>query len=403
MPYETDKKLNKGDKMKVYLDNAATTPVLQEVIKSMRPFFSRDFGNPSSIHSLGKKARTAVENARNVIARSINALPEEIVFTSGGTESDNLAIKGIADAFPDKKHIITSVIEHPAVFETCKSLENKGYNVDYIRVNKEGIVDVDDIKNKITGNTLIVSIMHVNNEIGSMQPIEDIARICREKNVVFHTDAVQSFGKEKIDVKKMNIGMLSMSAHKINGPKGVGFLFVNRNIKINPILTGGKHENNLRSGTENVAGIAGMAKAVESACNNLDRNKARIKRLRDRLMRGISEIENTRINGSIEKGIYNTLNVSFAGVEGESLVLLLDKKGIAASTGSACSSKSLKASRILKAIGLSDLEAHSSLRLTLGNDSDEKQIDYTIKIIKDSVKRLRRITGEIAGEYSINK
>jgi len=380
--------------MKIYLDNSATTKTDKEVAKAMLPYFSEKYGNPSSLHEFGKEARGAVEETRKKIAELINASSEEIIFTSGGTESDNLAIKGLAMANPEKKHIITSRIEHPAVLETCRELERQGYKVDYISVDKEGIVNLGELKRKITDKTLLVSIMHVNNEIGTIQPIEEIGKVCRKFNVYFHTDAVQSFGKIDINVKKMNISMLSASGHKINAPKGIGFLYARKGIKLNPLLNGGGHEKNIRSGTENVPGIVGLGKACELSSEKM-KNSEKVKRLRDKLISELLKTKGARLNGSREERIFNNVNVSFDNVEGEALLLMLDKEGIAASTGSACSSHSLKASYVLKAIGLSDLQAHGSLRLTLGWENTEKEIDYTLEKINENVNKLRKISRNI--------
>lgn len=381
---------------KIYLDNAATTQADLKVIKAMRPYLYEKFGNPNSLHEFGRDSREAIERVRKQVAKFVNCEPEEIIFTSGGTESDNLAIKGLASANPGKKHIITSKIEHPAVLETCREMEKQGYKLDYISVDKEGIINLEELKRKITNGTLLVSVMHVNNEIGIIEPLEEIAEICRNLGVSFHTDAVQSFGKLKIDIRKMNIDILSASGHKINCVKGIGILYVKKGIKLKPILNGGGQENKLRSGTENVSGIVALGKACEIAEKKLERKEhERIKKLRDKLIDEILKIPGTRLNGSRERRIFNNVNVSFDSVEGEALVLLLDKAGICASTGSACSSKSLKPSHVLKAIGLSDLEAHGSLRLTLGWQNDEQEIRYAIEKIKEAVDRLRKISSEI--------
>lgn len=390
-----NKKFSVSKKPKrVYLDNAATTKVDGEVVKAMLPYFSEKFGNPSSLHGFGREAREAVENAREKIAKLINAEKSEIVFTSGGTESNNLAIKGLAEANPEKRHIITSKIEHPAVLETCRELEKRGYHVDYISVNEEGIVNLEELERKITGNTLLVSIMHVNNEIGTIQPIEEIGKICCDKGVYFHSDAVQSFGKLNIDAKKMNISLLSVSGHKINGPKGIGFLYARKGIRIKPLASGGGQEKGIRSGTENVPGIVGFGKTVELSEEKIKQSKS-IEKLRDKLISELLNIKGTRLNGSRIERIYNNVNISFEGVEGEALLLMLDKEGVAVSTGSACSSHSLKASHVLKAIGLDDLGAHGSLRLTLGFQNTEKEIKYTIKKIKEAVEKLREISKNI--------
>ncbi|MFH1500987.1 MAG: cysteine desulfurase NifS [archaeon] len=376
--------------MKVYLDNAATTKVDKEVVEAMIPYFSEKFGNASSLHKKGEEARKAVEDARGKIAKFLGANPEEIIFTSGGTESDNLAIKGLIHENKSKRHIITSKIEHPAILETCRFLEKKGYEVDYVSVNKEGVVNIEEIKKKIKKDTLLVSIMHVNNELGTIQPIEEIAELCRKQKVYFHTDAVQSFGKLKINLE--NIDLLSVSGHKINGPKGIGMLFVKKGVKISCIIHGGKHERGLRAGTENVPGIVGLGKAVELLDKKM-KSAEKVRKLKNKLTEEILKIEGAGLNGGHEKRIFSNVNVSFKGVEGESLVLLLSKEGVEASTGSACSTHSLKPSHVLTALGLKEEEAHGSLRLTLGFDTTEEEIDYTIKKIKESVHKLRRIAG----------
>jgi len=375
----------------IYLDNSATTPVDKEVAKVANEFMIKSYGNASTLYSLGREVRKKIESAREKIAKFINVSSEEIFFTSGGTESDNLALMGIALANPDKKRIITSVIEHPAVMETCKQLEKQGYQVDYIPVGKDGIINVEEIIRKIKENTLVVSVMHVNNEIGTIQPIEEIAEICRMKKVLFHTDAVQSFGKLKIDASK--IDLLSASGHKINAPKGVGFLYVRKGIKIHPIIHGGGQEKKIRSGTENVSGIVALGKAVELAEKRM-KNTAKTKNLQGKLINELLKIRGTRLNGSREKRIYTNVNVSFDNAEGEAIVLLLDEKGICCSTGSACSSTSLKTSPVLRAIGLGDEESHGSLRITLGWQNTEQEINYAIKEIKNAVENLRRIYGK---------
>jgi len=373
-------------KMKLYLDNAATTQVDKEVIKIMGDFMANKFGNPSSLHSFGREAKEAIELARSRIAKFINVKSEEIIFTSGGSESNNLAIQGLAKANPDKKHIITSKIEHPSILEPLKVLEKQGYKIDYISVDEEGIIDLEELKSKIIKNTLLVSIMHVNNEIGTIQPIEEIAALCKGK-CFFHTDAVQSFCKIQIDAS--SIDLLSASGHKINASKGIGILYIKQGVKIKPIINGGSQERDFRSGTENVPGIVGLAKAVELA-EKKDYNK--IKDSRDKLVKEILKIKGTRLNGSSSKRIFNNINISFQGIEGESLLMKLDKLGIAASTGSACSSHSLKPSHVLLAIGLKDFDAHGSLRLTLGNPLTDKEINYVVESLNKSVKELREIS-----------
>lgn len=382
----------------IYLDNSATTPVDKEVLKVAEKFMTENYGNASTLYSLGRKARGEIEKARKKIADFLQVTSEEIIFTSGGTESNNLAIKGIALANPEKKHIITSKIEHPSVLETCRFLEKSGYKVDYISVNKEGIVDIEEIKRKINENTLLVTIMHVNNEIGTIQPIEKIAEICREKKVYFHTDAVQSFGKLKINASEFDL--LSASGHKINCVKGIGFLYIKKGTKISPLFNGGGQEKGIRSGTENAAGIVALGKAVEIAEKKLKgRESEKINKLRDKLINELLKIPGTRLNGSREKRIFNNFNISFDDVEGEALVLLLDDKNICASTGSACSSRSLKASHVLRAIGLDDVESHGSLRLTLGWQNTEKEIDYAVSEIKKAVDKLRNMSGDVLSKY----
>lgn len=380
-------------KNKIYMDNSATTKVDKEVLEEMKPYFSEKYGNANSLHSFGREAKEALEKARGRIAKLINAEKEEIIFTCSGTESNNLAIKGLAESHPEKRHIITSKIEHPAILEVCKYLEKKGWKVDYISVDQEGRVDVNDIKNKVSDKTLLVSVMHVNNEIGSIQPIEEIAKICRERKVFFHTDAVQSFGKLNIDVKKQGIDLLSASSHKINGPKGVGILYVKKGIKISPLLHGGGQENKMRSSTENIPGIVGMGKAVELAKEKM-KKEGKVREMRDYLLEKLLKIPGCSLNGGIKDRVFNNINVRFKDVEGESLVMMLDKDGIAASTGSACSSHSLRASHVLLALGLKENEAHGSLRLSLGWGTKKEEVNYVVKKTKEAVEKLRGIYGK---------
>ena len=376
------------------MDHAATTAVDKEVIKAMLPYFDNQFGNASSLHQFGQEAKEALEQSRETVAKLINAEPREIIFTSGGTESDNWAIKKIAFTNEDKgSHIITSRIEHHAVLESCEFLEKNGFKVTYLPVDKYGLVNPEDVKNAITKNTILVSIMHANNEIGTIEPIEEIGKICKEKGVYFHTDAVQTVGKVPIDVKKMNVDLLSCSSHKLYGPKGVGFLYVKKGTKIAPMMHGGGHEFCLRSGTENVAGIVGFAKACELAQKNMEKWNSHEKRLRDKLVKGVLErIPESWLNGHPEKRLEGNANLCFKCIEGESLILHLDDKGVAASTGSACSTKSLKPSHVLTAIGLSPVDAHGSLRLTLGKDNTEKEIDYVLDVLPKIVEDLRKIS-----------
>jgi len=377
----------------IYLDNAATTPVRKEVLEEMTPYFSKKYGNASSLHSLGREANKALQEARVRVADVINAMPEEIYFTSGGSEADNLAIKGIAFANKDKgNHIIVSSIEHDAVLNTCKFLAGNGFEVTYLPVDKYGFVNCEDVERAVTKKTILISVMHANNEIGTIEPIANIGSLAQEKGVYFHTDAVQSFGKIPIDVEKMGIDLLSTSSHKVYGPKGVGALYVKKGIEIQPLIHGGGHENGLRSGTENVAGIAGFGKAAELAENERAIEAGREIKLRDKLIKGALKIKNSYLNGHPTIRLPNNTNFSFKFIEGEGLILDLDSYGIAASTGSACSSKTLEPSHVLLAIGLRHEEAHGSLRLTLGRETTDKDINYVLKTLPKSVERLRKIS-----------
>ncbi|MBW3000233.1 cysteine desulfurase NifS [Candidatus Woesearchaeota archaeon] len=376
---------------KVYLDNAATTEVDEGVINAMIPFFKENYGNASSLHTKGQEAKKSLEEARKIIAQKINAEPEEIVFTSGGTESDKLAIKGAVYANKEKgKHIITTKAEHPAVLGSFKSLWQEGFEVTYLDVDKEGFVDLKQLKKAIKPETILVSVIHANNEIGTINDITAIGQICKEKGILFHSDAVQSFTKTPIDVKKMNIDLLSMSAHKIHGPKGVGALFVRKGVKVKKQLDGGAHEFRLRAGTENVAGIVGFVKAVELITNE---DIEKITKLRDKLMKEIEEkIPEVILNGPRDKRICNNAGFSFKHIEGESLLMHLDAKGICVSTGSACSSASLKPSHVLMAIGLEPEIAHGSIRFRLSKYNTEEEIDYVIENLIEIVKNLRAIS-----------
>jgi len=374
------------------MDHAATTPVAQEVLEAMKPYFTEKYGNASSIHDFGQEAKDALEDSRIKVAKLIGANPDEIIFTSGGTESDNMAIKGTVWASRDKNHIITSRIEHHAVLHTCEFLEKQGFKVTYLPVDKYGLVKPAQVEKAIKKNTAMVSVMHANNEIGTIEPVAEIGKICRDAGVLFHTDAVQSFGKIPIDVKKMNIDLLSASAHKLYGPKGVGCLYVRKEVNIKPLIHGGEHEFGMRSGTENIAGIVGFAKACEIANKNMARWTEHETKLRDKLIEGCLKIPGSRLNGHPEKRLPNNANFCFSDIEGESMVIHLSMKGIAASTGSACSSKSLKPSHVLTAIGLSPKNAHGSLRLTLGKDNTEHDIDYLLNVLPHIVKNLRRIS-----------
>ncbi|MFH1834797.1 MAG: cysteine desulfurase family protein [Methanobacteriota archaeon] len=380
--------------MEVYLDHGATTPVDPKVLEAMLPYFTDKFGNPSSLHSKGREAAFAIENSRNVLADRLNCSVEEIIFTSGGSEADNLAVKGVAygGKKKGKNHVITSTIEHPAVAESCASLEKQGFKVTYLPVDKEGFVDLEEFERALTEKTSIVSIIHGNNEIGTIQDIGEIGRICSESGVFLHTDAVQSFTKVPFDVKKFNIALASFSAHKIHGPKGVGALYARSDVQriLEKQVDGGHHEHDLRAGTENVVGIVGFAKAVELAEEG---HAEKMSELRDKLIEGLLGIEETHLNGPTGANrLPNNASISFHSVEGEGILLYLDGKGISVSTGSACSSKSLKPSSVLTAIGLAPEVAHGTIRFTLGRNTTQKEIDYTIKSTREVVGKLRSMS-----------
>jgi len=358
----------------------------------MLPYFSEKFGNPSSLYTIGRQARRAIEESRQKVADLIGAKKEEIIFTGSGTESDNLAIKGIA--YKNRKkgdHIITSSIEHHAVLHTCKYLETQGFKVTYMPVDKDGLVNPKDVEKAITPQTILITIMHANNEIGTIQPIEEIGKLAKEKNIPFHTDAVQTTGKIPVNVDALGVSLLSISAHKIYGPKGVGALYLRKGTFVEPQLHGGGHERNLRSSTENVPGIVGFGKACELAKERLP-EEARLADLRDRLIKGILEIKDSYLNGHPVKRLPNNANVRFSYIEGESMILNLDMKGVAASTGSACSSTSLEPSHVLMAIGLKPEEAHGSLRLTLGRGNTQEDVDYVVSVLPEIVNKLRMIS-----------
>ena len=377
--------------MFVYADNAATTAVSKKVVDAMVPYFTEIYGNPSSLYSVGQKAKDALEESREKIAKIIGAKPKEIYFTSGGSESDNQAIISAArlGAKEGKKHIISSKFEHHAVLHTLDTLEKEGFEITLVDVHSNGIVDPVEIEKAIREDTALVTIMYVNNEIGTIQPIEEIGRICRDKNVLFHTDAVQAVSHVHINVKEQNIDMLSISAHKFHGPKGVGVLYAKNGVTLTSIINGGAQERGKRAGTENIAGIVGMTVALEDAVSRIDENNANLSLLQDKLIEGLKKIPYSNINGDLEKRIKSNVNISFEGVEGESLLLLLDQKGIAVSSGSACSSGSIDPSHVLIAIGLPSEVAHSSLRITLGEDATEEQIDYIVNTVTEIVEYLR--------------
>ena len=375
----------------IYLDHAATTGVKEEVLKEMLPFFSIEFGNPSSLYSIGRRAKKAIEQAREKVARAINAKPKEIYFTGCGSESDNLAIKGIAHSLKSKgNHIITSKIEHHAVLNSCKSLEQEGFKITYLNVDKDGIINLGELKNAITDKTILITIMTANNEIGTIQPIEEIGQIAKANNIYFHTDSVQAIGNLKIDVQKMNLDGLSMSAHKFYGPKGVGALYINENVPFEKLQDGGHQEKDKRAGTENVAEIVGLGKAIELAYENLDEYNNKLLELREYY---ISEIEkkipNAKLNGHRTKRLAGNANISFKGIDGGDLLLKLDEQGICASTGSACNSGSTKPSHVLTAIGLEQEYLQGSLRITFGKENTKEDVDFLIKNLEEITKTWR--------------
>ena len=380
--------------MQIYLDNAATTKMSRTAIDSMLPFFDTFYGNPSSLHSMGQKASEALADARERIARQIGCEAREIFFTSGGSEADNQAIISAAKIGEKKgkKHIISTAFEHHAVLHTLKKLEAQGFEITLLDVHENGIILSGQVADAIREDTCLVTVMYANNEIGTIQPISEIGRICRERGVIFHTDAVQAAGHVHIDVKEQNIDMLSMSAHKFRGPKGVGALYVRKGIPLTTLIEGGAQERGKRAGTENIPAIMGMAAALDEACGNIDQNAEKLSRLRDKLIRGLSEIPHSVLNGDAKQRLAGNVNFCFEGIEGESLLLLLDDKGICASSGSACTSGSLDPSHVLLAIGRVHDIAHGSLRLSLSEENTEQEIDYTVEAVKEVVGYLRSIS-----------
>ncbi len=379
----------------VYLDNSATTKISDRVFQAMVPYLTEHYGNPSSIYAIGREAAMAIEEARKKVAAALNARPEEIYFTGCGSESDNWAIKGVARRLArlqGKKHIITTVFEHHAVLHTCQALEREGFEVTYLPVDKLGFVNPADVEAAIRPDTAIVSVMYANNEIGTIQPIAEIGAICRAHKVYFHTDAVQAVGNVRIDVKEQNIDMLSLSAHKIHGPKGVGALYIRRGVPIDNFMDGGAQESGKRAGTENLASIVGLGEAITETYENFEQKTAKMAALRDKLIDGLLKIPCTRLNGGRENRLCTNVNISFGGIEGEGLLLLLDLNGIAASSGSACTSGSLDPSHVLLAIGLEHGIAHGSLRLSLSAETTEEDVDYTLETVPKVVERLRAMS-----------
>ena len=378
--------------MDIYLDNSATTKLDKEVLKEMLPYLRESYGNPSSAYRIGRENKAIIENARKQVAGILNANTEEIYFTSGGSESDNMALKGVAFANQDKgRHIITSKIEHPAVLDTCKELERHGFEITYINVDKNGIVDLKQLETSIREDTILISIMFANNEIGTIEPIKNIGRIAKQYNILFHTDSVQAIGNIKIDVKELGIDLLSLSAHKFYGPKGIGALYVRDGINFRKYLNGGHQERNKRAGTENVAGIVGLGKAITLAHNNFEDKNKYLYNLRTYLINEIkNNIPDIRINGDIEKRLQGNINISVNGVEADNILTELDKRGIFISTGSACTTGSIESSHVLKAIGLSDTEAHSSIRISLGKYNTKDELKHFSKELKQIIENLRK-------------
>lgn len=378
---------------KVYFDNGATTPLDEKVLEAMLPFYKELYGNPSSLHSFGREVKKALEEAREKVAAAINARPEEIYFTSGGTEADNLAVQGVARALKKKgNHIITSAVEHHAVLDVCKAMEEEGFKVTFLPVDEYGMVSPEAFREAVTGDTILASIMLANNEVGTLQPIEEISAITREKGIVLHTDAVQAIGNLPVDVGKLGVDLLTLAAHKFNGPKGVGALYVRRGTRVRKVAHGGGQEKKVRPGTENIPGIVGLGRAIELATADIPGKAAHLAFLRDKLIQGLMKIPDVKLNGHPEMRLPGNANLSFAYVEGESLLLSLDMKGVAASSGSACTSGSLEPSHVLLAMGMPHETAHGSLRFTLGKYNTEEDVDYVLEVLPEIVERLRSMS-----------
>lgn len=378
----------------IYMDYAATTYVKPEVLEEMMPYFTEKFGNPSSFYGISRETKMAIDTSRSKVSKALNCEMNEVYFTAGGSEADNWAIKGIASAYKNKgNHIITTKIEHHAVLHTCEYLEKNGFDVTYLDVNEEGFINIDELKDAITDKTILVSIMFANNEIGTLQPIKEIGALCREKNIIFHTDAVQAVGSVPIDVKEMNIDLLSLAGHKIYGPKGIGALYIRKGVRIHNLIHGGGQERARRAGTENIASVVGLGKAIELATSNLNERTEKLSKLRDKLIDGLLTIPYSKLNGPTgDKRLPGNCNVSFEFIEGESILLMLDFEGICASSGSACTSGSLDPSHVLLAIGLPHEKAHGSVRLTLGDGSTEEEVDFVIQTLPPIVQRLREMS-----------
>ena len=378
----------------VYMDYSATTYVKPEVLEEMLPYFTERYGNPSSFYEISRVTSRAIDEAKGKIAKGLNCESNEVYITGSGSEADNWAIKGIAAAYKNKgNHIITSKIEHHAVLHTCEYLEKQGFKVTYLDVDKEGFIKIEDLKSAITDETILVSIMFANNEIGTIQPIKEIGEICKERGVLFHTDAVQAVGNVPIDVKELNIDLLSLAGHKIYGPKGIGALYIKKGVRIHNLIHGGGQERGRRAGTENIAGIVGLGKAMELATTNIKEHALKLTKLRDRLMEGLLKVPHTRLNGPTgDMRLPGNVNICFEFIEGESILLSLDFEGVCASSGSACTSGSLDPSHVLLAIGLKHEVAHGSLRLSLGDGSTDKDVDYVLEVVPPIIERLRKMS-----------
>ena len=378
---------------KVYMDNGATTQVDEKVLDAMLPFLREDFGNPSSLHAFGREVKKSLEEAREKVATAINAKPDEIYFTSGGTEADNLAVQGAARALKEKgRHIITSAVEHHAVLDVCKALEKEGFDVTYVPVDEDALVNPEAVREAIREDTILVTIMMANNEVGTVQPIKEIGAIVKEKGICYHTDAVQAIGNIPVDVQELGLDMLSMAAHKFYGPKGVGALYVRKGTRLSKASFGGGQEKKVRPGTENMPGIMGMGRAIELATEDIPGKSAYLESLRDKLISELMKIEDVKLNGHPEKRLPGNVNLSFSYIEGESLILSLDMKGIGASSGSACTSGSLEPSHVLMAMGMPHETAHGSLRLSLGKNNTPEDVDYVLEVLPEIVERLRSMS-----------
>ena len=379
---------------RVYLDNNATTRVDPLVLEAVLPHFLEDFGNASSIHEYGQKARASIEEARRHVARLIEAEPKEVVFTSGGTESDNTAIRGVCGFHRSRgNHIVTTTVEHPAILRSCEQLESEGFRVTYVPVDRDGLIQMEQLREAVDDQTILISVMHANNEIGTIQPVEEISQIAREREIVFHTDAVQSVGKIPLEVGRLGVGLLSLSGHKLHAPKGVGALYVRQGVSMDALLHGGSHERNRRGGTENVPGVVGLGKACELGQLGLDDFDLRVRKLRDKLEAGIIEaVPDTIVNGSVGSRMPHVSNISFQGIEGEALLISLDLQGIAVSTGAACASGSLEPSHVLRAMKISSSRVDSAIRFSLSRMNSDEDIDYALKVVPETVERMRELS-----------